>query len=71
MKISELEKLGFEEVSYTTNTYVLPLKHSPYNIYAINILYNSSTNNFMLNGILLNINSIPKLKTFLNFFKTE
>lgn len=71
MKISELKKLGFEEVSYMTNAYILPLGRSPYNIYSINIWYNSSTNNFTLNGILLNINSISKLKTFLKFFITK
>lgn len=70
MKISELEKLGFEEVPYTTNTYVLPLKHPLYNIYKINIQYNSSTNIFTINGILLKIRTISKLKTFLNFFIT-
>lgn len=71
MKISELKELGFKEVLYLKNTYVLFMKYPPYNIYEINICYNSSTNNFMLNGILLNINSISELKTFLNFFKTK
>lgn len=71
IKISKLEELGFEEVSYMTNAYILPLGHSPYNIYSINIWYNSTTNNFTLNGILLNIKSISELKTFLNFFVTK
>lgn len=71
MKISELKELGFWEVLYLKNTYVLPMKHPPYNIYEINIWYNSETKHFTLNRILLNINSISELKTFLNFFKTK